>query len=403
MLKPGISAIETGIRLAFLPYPSWEEFDQLHIDVFERMKNNRSNPRLVPNYIKDGPDLIEYDHMPDNGGVFIVNAIAEAYRNADLILATYENQTKYPSSINGRSALCLSDPRTKSIDRQTRFTAPSIEAWCMDQGYQLPPPMDHETLSIFLGHLSQDSDTQLDSAFDRDDLLGRLKEELTNPKPSHRRSESYLTSYIYALTELKSIFGKLDIEGGDILINPQPYELYRSSPSRAAVELSASTIVAASPLAVFHKMEGLSFKEIVFSFNPDSAVVQVIARSKQASVALSDLGLTHKTNKVRLNALGELFMSVVNGNTVTQTNTSALTRLTKSLKNAFHLDDSPFNKRKPVFKWRTPKDDRAKQTAKKSQIRFNDEVHGAKEGNDAAGDAWLNSHDPDYNPNDYAD
>jgi hypothetical protein len=111
----------------------------------------------------------------------------------------------------------------------------------MDQGYQLPPPMDHETLNIFLGHLSQDSATKFDSAFDRDDFLGRLKQELTNPKPSHQQSESYLTSYIYALTELKSIFGNLDIRSEDVLIKPQPFEVHKSQ--RTEVESTLEQLV----------------------------------------------------------------------------------------------------------------------------------------------------------------
>jgi len=179
MLKPGISAIEAGIRLAFLPYPSWEDFDQLHDDLLQREKNNKSNPQVVPNHItspellnpklkkgtnakfKNG-DILKYDEKHDNGGVFIFNSMSEAYRNANLIIATYENQTKHPSNTDGRSTLCLSDPTAKLINRQTRFTAPSIEAWCMDQGYQLPPPMDNETLKVFLDHLSQDSETQFE-------------------------------------------------------------------------------------------------------------------------------------------------------------------------------------------------------------------------------------------------
>jgi hypothetical protein len=258
MLKPGISAIEAGIRLAFLPYPSWEDFDQLHIDVSERMKNNQLNPRLVPNHItspeninpklkkgvnarfKNG-DILKYDDKHDNGGVFIFNSMCEVYRNADLIIATYENQIKHSSNTDGRSTLCLNDPRTKLINRQTRFTVPSIEAWCIDQGYRLPPPMDHETLNIFLGHLSQDSDSQFNSAFDGDVLLGRLKQELADPKPTSQHSESYLTSYIYALNELKSIFGNVNIHGEDVLIKPQPFEVHKSQ--RTEVESTLKQLV----------------------------------------------------------------------------------------------------------------------------------------------------------------
>lgn len=398
MLKPGISAIEAGIRLAFLPYPSWEEFDQLHEDLLVRGKNNKSNPRSVPNYIKGWPNLLKYDHKHDNGGVFIVNSMGEAYRNADLIIATYENQTKHQSNNDGRSTLCLSDPRTKLINRQTRFTTPSIEAWCIDQGYHLPPKMDDDTLKIFLGYLTQDPDIQFDSTFNLNCLLDELHKELYDPKPSNQHSNRYLTSYIYGLTKLRSLFSDSGIGGDALLVPPQPFEaneVHQSRPTELPKQLTGD----AMSLKLFHEMENLSFKEVQFVIDPDNAVIRVTARSRQVSVAYSDLGLTLKASKVTFNAQGKLFASIIDGDTVTQD--SALTRLTQKLKHAFNIDDSPFRKRKPTFTWRIPKNDRAKQAAKKRQVQFNDDIHGTKEVDQT--DAWLSSIDPDYNPNDYAD
>ena len=70
MINPGISAIEAGIRLTFLPYLNWKEFDRLNTDLTDRHKNSRSNPRQVPNYIQGWPDLIEYD--PGNSKFFSI-------------------------------------------------------------------------------------------------------------------------------------------------------------------------------------------------------------------------------------------------------------------------------------------------------------------------------------------
>jgi len=400
MLKPGISAIEAGIRLAFLPCRNWEEFDKLHVDVFERMKNNRSNPRSVPNYIEGAPNLIKYDHMPDNGGVYIVNAMAEAYRNADLIIATYKNQTKHPSNSEGRSTLCLSDPRTTLTDKQTRFTIPSVNAWCIDQGYHLAPKMNDETLKLFLGYLSQDRDTQFNSAFDLSRLLDKLNEELPDQRSTNQYSQLYLTSYIYALTELKNIFGNPDIEGKNLLIKPQTFEAHEAHQAKP-VELLEQPADPAKPLHRFHEMANLSFKEVTFVIDPESTSIRVVARTKQASVAYSDLGLTHKNNKVRLNTEGELFFEIIGGDFSNLYEGNRLKRLTNNLKAAFETKESPFIKGKLIVKVKIPKDYRAKVVAKRRQVQFNEDLHSTDSG--TMGEMWLSINDSEHNPEGYAD
>ncbi|GEM_PF-1477016 len=407
MLKPGISAIEAGIRLAFLPYPSWEDFDQLHDDLLQREKNNKSNPRLVPNHIKspehlnpklkkgtntkfENGDVLEYDEKHDNGGVFIVNSMNEAYRNADLIVATYESQIKHSSNKDGRSTLCLSDPRTTSIDRKTRFTVPSIEAWCMDQGYQLPPSMDDETLKIFLDQLSPDPETQFDSAFDLITMIDTLNQELTDPQPTNRHSLPYQSSYIYALTKLQRIFDNPEIKGGDILIPPPPFVPNGANLARSVVDESESNVGSTSPFNVFRDMANLSFKEVEFIINTDRLLIRVNARSKQVSVAYSDLGLTNKKSKVTLNAQGKLFLEMIKGLRQPRPTDTDLKKLTRSLKNAFASDESPFDKGKPKYKSRIPEDDEAKRKAEKYQASFNDEIHSPI-GLDTKTDEWMKS------------
>jgi hypothetical protein len=404
MINPGISAIEAGIRLTFLPYLNWKEFDRLNTDLADRHKNSGSNPRQVPNYIQGWPDLIEYDDAPDHGGVFIVNSMANAFRYADLIVDTYNDQTKHPTNNGDRSILCLSDSRMRTIGRQTRFTLTSIVGWCKDQGYCLPPVMDDEALKVFQGYLSQDPDIQFDSAFNLNCLLDKLQKELCDPKPNNHHSKRYLTSYIYGLTKLRSLFSDPDIDGAELLIPPQASEINEIHQSRPT-ELTGQLTGAAMPLKLFHEMANLSFKEVKFLIDPEKAVIRVRARSKEVSVGYSDLGLTHKFSKVTLNAQGKLFVSIFNGYNIIQN--SALTRLTRSLKDAFNIDGSPFIDCSPAFKWRIPKDERAKQAAKRNQVEFNDNIHRTKEEEeddpDRAGGVWLKLNDGDYNPDEFAD
>jgi hypothetical protein len=404
MINPGISAIEAGIRLTFLPYLNRKEFDRLNTDLADRHKNSRSNPRQVPNYIQGWPDLIEYDHAPDHGGVFILNSMANAFRYADLIVDTYNDQTKHPTNNGDRSILCLSDSRMRTIDRQSRFTLTSIVGWCKDQGYCLPPVMDDETLKVFQGYLSQDPGKQFDSPFNLSGLLDKFAKELLNPAPSNQYTEQYLRSYIYGLTELRGVFSNPDIDSAKLLIMPQPFETNEIHQSRQT-ELPGQLSGAAMPLKLFHEMANLSFKEVKFLIDPEKAVIRVRARSKEVSVGYSDLGLTHKFSKVTLNAQGKLFVSIFNGYNIIQN--SALTRLTRSLKDAFNIDGSPFIDCSPAFKWRIPKDERAKQAAKRNQVEFNDNIHRTKEEEeddpDRAGGVWLKLNDDDYNPDEFAD
>ena len=159
-----------------------------------------------------------------------------------------------------------------------------------------------------------------------------------------------------------------------------------------------STIYPVSnPLEAFHRMVDLSFTEVTFSITPESTAVTVAARGTQKRVAYSDLGLANKTNKVAFNAQGKLFVSIIEGDAVRKDIT--LTRLTKNLKDAFSTKESPFKNSVPIFKFRIPKDKRAKQDALKRQIPFNDNLHSHKSGDDA--DAWLKGNDETYDQEEF--
>ena len=144
-------------------------------------------------------------------------------------------------------------------------------------------------------------------------------------------------------------------------------------------------------------MVDLSFTEVTFSITPESTAVTVAARETQKRVAYSDLGLANKTNKVAFNAQGKLFVSIIEGDAVRKDIT--LTRLTKNLKDAFSTKESPFKNSVPIFKFRIPKDKRAKQDALKRQIPFNDNLHSHKSGDDA--DAWLKGNDETYDQEEF--
>ena len=151
------------------------------------------------------------------------------------------------------------------------------------------------------------------------------------------------------------------------------------------------------PLEAFHRMVDLSFTEVTFSINPESAAVTVAARGTQKRVAYSDLGLTNTTNKVAFNAQGKLFVSIIEGGTVK--NNSALTRLISELKSAFSIKESPFKNYSPIFKFVIPKDKRAKQNALKRQIQFNDNLHSPKSEDPA--EIYLRDNDEKYDPEEF--
>lgn len=307
MIKPGISAIEAGIRLAFLPCRNWNDFDRLHDDVAERAINSRSNPRQVPNHIKGWPDLIEYDHAPDHGGVFIVNSMANAYRYADLIVDTYNHQRQHPKDSDERAALCLSNPCLVAIDRQSRFTITSIVKWCEDQGYCLPPEMDDVTRTVFQGYLCQDTNEQFDYAFNLGVLLGRFEQELLTPKTSNKYNQQYLKSYIYGLTTIRSLFDNANVNGAELFIKPQTF--YSTG------QFSASSELYESPKPqVSHLAEPLLIEQpIVTNDNPvtydiDGAIQLLADKTAQKLV---QNGLNHPTKH---NVAGD----ILNQKTVTK-------------------------------------------------------------------------------------
>jgi len=152
------------------------------------------------------------------------------------------------------------------------------------------------------------------------------------------------------------------------------------------------------PLAIFRSMENLIFKEIKIRIDPEKLALRISARGKEATTPFSAIGITKK-NEITPNRQGKIFMAMANGNFVYEQRGTdrAISRLSKSLREAFDTPDSPFLTNKPQFQLSIPKDKDAKQHAIRRTTGYSD-TRKACEPTDAQ--AFLQDHDPDYDPDD---
>ena len=154
------------------------------------------------------------------------------------------------------------------------------------------------------------------------------------------------------------------------------------------------------PLAIFHLMDNLRFKEIEILIDPENMVLRISARKSKATSPFSAIGLTKK-NEITLNRPGKIFMSLANQsfNSNAPGAMRALRRLSKSLRNAFNTPDTPILKTKPQFRISIPKDDRAKQQAIRRTDTYDDNriTHAST---DADAQTFFETHDPEYNHKD---
>ncbi len=152
-------------------------------------------------------------------------------------------------------------------------------------------------------------------------------------------------------------------------------------------------------LVVFHAMEKLCFKEIAICVDSEKLVLRVSARDKKVTAPFRTLGLTMK-NEISLNKQGEVFMALAKGNFYPEAigMNKAISRLSRSLRQAFATKDSPFLKNEPQFKLYIPKDQEEKRRAIHRTVTYNDNI--ATINNEDSADDFLRQHDPDYDPND---
>lgn len=152
-------------------------------------------------------------------------------------------------------------------------------------------------------------------------------------------------------------------------------------------------------LAIFRSMTNLKFKEIKIRIDPEKLVLRISARDKEAAAPFSAIGITKK-NEVTLNKQGEIFRAMANGpfNAGIRGAARAISRLSRSLREAFDTPDSPFHTNRPEFRLSIPKDNDAYQRAIKRTVAF-DDTRKARGNMDAQ--AFLQNNDPNYNPEDF--
>lgn len=151
------------------------------------------------------------------------------------------------------------------------------------------------------------------------------------------------------------------------------------------------------PLACFRKMNNLAFKEIKIRIDPERLVLRISARNKETAISFNALGLVRK-NEITLNAQGYVLMALANTDFDSNGRGAkrAVSRLSKSLRDAFCTQDQPFQKLKPRFRIYVPKDREAQYKAGKRTVTF-DDARPARESTDPTLQ-FLKNHDPEFNP-----
>ena len=147
-------------------------------------------------------------------------------------------------------------------------------------------------------------------------------------------------------------------------------------------------------LTVFHSMINLKFNEIKITVDPERLVLRVSARDKKdVAIPFSALKLTIK-NEITLNSQGKTFMAMAKGCVDLEYGGTkrSIGRLSKSLREAFNTEDTPFVGGKAQFKLYIPKDKQAKYKANRKTFSYSDEIKAPI--NNA--DEFLQRCDPEY-------
>ena len=154
------------------------------------------------------------------------------------------------------------------------------------------------------------------------------------------------------------------------------------------------------PLAIFQSMDNLKFQEIKICFDRGNPVLRISARGKKATVPFSAIEITKK-NEITLNRQGVIFRDIVSGyfNAKKRGATRAISRLSKSLRDAFDTQDQPFLKMKPQFQRSILKDRDAQRRAIKKSVTYRDDIHACKDTGVQA-QLYLQDHDLEFDRND---
>jgi hypothetical protein len=117
-------------------------------------------------------------------------------------------------------------------------------------------------------------------------------------------------------------------------------------------------------------------------------MVRVAGRNKKVTIPFIALGIMKK-NQLSLNRPGEILVEMAKDLYYPdKSDSTALSRLIRSLRTAFKTSSQPFFEGKPNFKYYIPKDREAKFYAQRN----------SKEYEDSSGFDYLKDNDPDYDP-----
>jgi len=152
------------------------------------------------------------------------------------------------------------------------------------------------------------------------------------------------------------------------------------------------------PLAVFQSMDNLTFNEVTIRIDPDHMKLRVSARDKKdIPASFNTLGLLKKDSIV-LNSEGRHFFAMANGafDPSEKGAERAVSRISKSLREAFGTKSTPFSANKPHFKLFVPKDRAAKQGAIKRTTSYKDDTSTSASDFLRLNDPHFDSNDPSY-------
>lgn len=221
--------------------------------------------------------------------------------------------------------------------------------------------------------------------------IRELKEQIAELENVNTKTELGLELHHIKLPKLKEQL---------VILEREEKELLASKPDAA----NTSATVKPHPLTVFRSMSDLKFNEITFNVNELN--LRVKARGKQASMPFIMLGLT-MPNGVALNVQGAAFMALANNAFDPQGSGSEarMERLSKTLREAFNITDTPFVKRKPEFTVTIPKHIEDKYKGERRSTSYNDDINQSRFVEPPDNNVWdsLANTESDYESEDPTD
>jgi hypothetical protein len=296
----------------------------------------------------------------------------------------------------------IESQKRKQEDARLFFNEPKSQAVFMDWGIQAYWTHE-EAAALFIGKNPKVVTRKKMQPFSSEELL----EHHSVSREYHKRLELFGRAIELNLLSIKSspldyaIYARsnnLEIPASLIESfsdqNKVAFEKLTSSKesttsnSETPSPISIPTAEINHPLAVFQIMNDLRFDEITLKFDPGNIMVRVAGRNKKVTIPFIALGIMKK-NQLSLNRPGEILVEMAKDLYYPdKSDSTALSRLIRSLRTAFKTSSQPFFEGKPNFKYYIPKDREAKFYAQRN----------SKEYEDSSGFDYLKDNDPDYDP-----